>query len=46
VQAGVESERLDALGYGETEPIDTNKTTEGKAANRRVEFTILERDGE
>ena len=43
---GVSAERLEAVGYGETEPIDTNKTPEGKAANRRVEFTILERDGE
>lgn len=46
VGGGVSAERLEAVGYGETEPIDTNKTPEGKAANRRVEFTILERDGE
>jgi outer membrane protein OmpA-like peptidoglycan-associated protein len=46
VQAGVDTGRLEALGYGEEQPIDTNKTAEGKAKNRRVEFTILERDTE
>ena len=40
--AGVDAARLEAVGYGEEQPIDTNKTSEGKANNRRVEFTILE----
>jgi outer membrane protein OmpA-like peptidoglycan-associated protein len=34
--------RLTAVGYGETVPIDTNATTEGKGNNRRVEFVIKE----
>ena len=38
---GVDAARLEAVGYGETRPIDTNRTEEGRAANRRVEFTIL-----
>jgi outer membrane protein OmpA-like peptidoglycan-associated protein len=42
--AGVSQSRLVAKGYGEEKPIDTNATPEGKAQNRRVEFTILERD--
>jgi len=46
VAAGVKSARLVAVGYGEEQPIDTNKTDEGKSNNRRVEFTILELDGE
>ncbi len=37
----VDAARLTAVGYGETKPIDTNGTPEGKANNRRVEFTIL-----
>ena len=27
--------RLEALGYGETKPIETNNTTAGRAVNRR-----------
>ena len=41
-ECGVASERLEAKGYGETRPIETNLTEDGKAANRRVEFVILE----
>lgn len=39
---GVAEGRLESQGYGETTPIKTNDTAEGRAANRRVEFTILE----
>ena len=42
VAAGVEAGRLEAVGYGEDKPIDTNRTAEGRAANRRVEFKIVE----
>ncbi len=42
---GVDPERLVAKGYGETAPIDTNKTTKGRANNRRVEFQMLEQEG-
>jgi outer membrane protein OmpA-like peptidoglycan-associated protein len=38
---GIDQSRLQARGYGETKPIDTNETDEGRANNRRVEFTIL-----
>lgn len=40
IEAGVESSRLNAIGYGEERPIDTNDTKEGRARNRRVEFVI------
>ena len=42
VRAGVEHGRLEARGYGESRPVETNDTKEGRAKNRRVEFTILE----
>ena len=38
VKAGVSSERLSTKGFGESVPIDSNNTPEGKANNRRVEF--------
>ncbi|MFH2095217.1 MAG: OmpA family protein, partial [Bacteroidota bacterium] len=37
---GVAKDRLSGKGYGESNPIGTNDTEEGKAINRRVEFTI------
>lgn len=41
---GIDAGRLEAAGYGEQNPIDTNKSATGRANNRRVEFTILEQD--
>ncbi len=40
INQGVVADRLVAEGFGQTKPIADNKTTEGKAKNRRVEFTI------
>lgn len=42
VDAGVDEGRMEAVGYGEEKPIDTNDTGAGKEKNRRVEFNILE----
>lgn len=39
---GLATSRLAAQGFGETKPLDTNRTPEGRAKNRRVEFHILE----
>ncbi len=35
---GIDPERLDAQAFGETSPIDTNDTKEGRKRNRRVEL--------
>ncbi|MBL4710259.1 MAG: PD40 domain-containing protein [Flavobacteriales bacterium] len=42
VKSGISSERLQAKGYGETQPVAENETEEGRKANRRTEFVILE----
>jgi outer membrane protein OmpA-like peptidoglycan-associated protein len=41
IEAGISEDRLQAKGYGEDKPIDTNATPEGKERNRRVEFKIV-----
>lgn len=38
VRLGIDGSRLSSRGFGESAPIDTNTTPEGKANNRRVEF--------
>lgn len=37
---GVGAERLTAIGYGDTRPVETNTTPEGRARNRRVSILI------
>jgi OOP family OmpA-OmpF porin len=37
----IDGARLESKGFGETKPIDTNDTAEGKANNRRVELVKL-----
>jgi len=41
VENGVETSRLKAKGYGETQPKFGNDTEENRAKNRRIEFRIL-----
>ncbi len=38
IAMGIDSSRLKSNGFGESKPIDSNSTPEGKANNRRVEF--------
>ena len=39
---GVDKKRLSAKGYGQSKPVDSNNTAEGRALNRRTEFEIIE----
>lgn len=43
VDHGVEGSRMDTIGYGESRPIDTNDTPEGRYNNRRVVFERTDR---
>ncbi|MCX5752707.1 MAG: OmpA family protein [Candidatus Krumholzibacteria bacterium] len=41
---GVDPSRFTAMGYGESQPIATNDTEEGRQQNRRVELAIMAND--
>ncbi len=41
---GVKSARFSIAGYGETQPIVTNDTAEGRQKNRRVDIAVLAND--
>lgn len=41
VQHGIPDARITYKGFGETKPVDTNETDQGKANNRRTEIQIL-----
>jgi len=41
VSHGIDASRLSSKGYGESQPIASNTTTEGQTKNRRVELRVL-----
>ena len=40
VKHGVDASRLTSAGFGQTRPVDSNDTEDGRRNNRRVEFHI------
>ncbi len=44
VKQGCEPSNIQAIGYGEAKPIKSNKTTEGRAQNRRVEVRFKKKN--
>jgi len=42
VEQAIDASGLTSKGFGDTKPIDTNSTAEGRADNRRVEFARIE----
>jgi outer membrane protein OmpA-like peptidoglycan-associated protein len=41
IKNGIDAGRIRVKGYGQTKPIETNNTPEGRSENRRVEFRIF-----
>ncbi len=39
---GIATDRMDAIGYGEMQPIADNRTPDGRAKNRRIVITVRE----
>jgi flagellar motor protein MotB len=43
---GISLDLISVIGYGDTRPIDSNDTKEGRAKNRRVEVKLVPEEGE
>ncbi|GAB2554237.1 OmpA family protein [Spirosoma aerophilum] len=41
ISKGIEPDRIASKGFGESKPVSTNDTDEGRQQNRRVEFVIV-----
>ncbi len=41
VQSGISRDRISVVGYGDTRPISSNDTPEGRVRNRRVEVKLV-----
>lgn len=41
VKQGIASSRVQTVGYGESKPVESNDTAQGKARNRRTEVRVV-----
>ena len=41
--SGIHSDRIRAIGFGDTMPVDANTSEEGRSRNRRTEFIITKK---
>jgi OOP family OmpA-OmpF porin len=41
VNGGIEAGRISTEGFGESRPVASNQTADGRAQNRRVELRVL-----
>jgi len=41
IRRGINPNRIKSIGYGESKPVASNSTAEGRAKNRRTEFVIV-----
>jgi len=44
VESGIPASRLESRGFGELQPLVSNKTKDGRTTNRRVEISLIKRD--
>lgn len=44
IRKGVKAKRLEAKGYGQTRPIESNDTERGREINRRVEINVAKEE--
>lgn len=40
-KSGLSTDRISAASFGEFQPVDTNRTAQGKANNRRIEIVVV-----
>lgn len=45
VSKGIKADRLEIFGASSDEPVASNATEQGRFQNRRIEFTLIEKDG-
>jgi OOP family OmpA-OmpF porin len=41
IRRGVQRDRISATGFGDTRPVASNESEEGRAQNRRIVFRVL-----
>ena len=40
-EQGIDSDRIETVGYGEAKPVSSNDTDSGRAHNRRTEIRVM-----